>query len=160
MILNAARQDLVHEAFSWRDTPYHRRGAIKGVGCDCGSFPGMVLVNCGLIPREEFDAVMKEIDALSDDWFMHGADDKYTELLSRYAVKVEDRITYPVPKIESGNIILMQTPNSKRRNHAGIVTDWPMILHCIYDGVSAVNASRDPMWAFQNISVFDPWGKR
>lgn len=116
----------------------------------------MVLVNCGLIPREEFDAVLKEINAFSDDWFMHRADDKYTELLSRYATKVGTRMTYAKPLIDSGNIILMQTGNSKRRNHAGIVTDWPLITHCIYDGVAEVNAARDPMWSFQNVTVFDP----
>lgn len=150
---------IVEEAQSWIGTPYHKRGTIKQVGADCGSFPGMVLVNCGLIPRAEFDSVMKEIEAFADDWFMHRADDKYSDLLSRYAKNMGIAITYANAKISPGCIVLMQTGNSKRRNHAGIVTRWPKIIHCIYDGIAEVDASRDPMWANQEITIFDPMVK-
>jgi hypothetical protein len=50
----------------------------------------------------------------------------------------------------------MQTGNSKRRNHSGIVTDWPKITHCMYEGVKEIDASRDPFWSHKNITVFDP----
>lgn len=99
---------------------------------------------------------MAEIEALADDWFMHRADDLYSDLLARFIRKVEVRRTYGVPLILDGCIILMQTSNSKGRNHAGIVTGWPYICHCIYEGVSKVDASRDPMWSHQEITVYDP----
>lgn len=148
--------DIAAEAKSWVGTPYVRRGAIKGSGCDCGSLPGMVLVNCGCIPRCAFDEVMKQIESLADDWFMHGANDIYTELLSLYCAPMGKRMTYATPPIASGSILLMQTPNSKRRNHAGIVTQWPMLVQAVHSGVEEIDASRDPMWAFKEVSVFQP----
>lgn len=150
------REEIVAEALSWRGTKYHRRGALKGVGVDCGSFPGMVLVNVGLIPREHFDAVMKEIEALSDDWFLHSATEKYLEIMERFLTKTEERMTYAKPPIDPGNIILMRTWNSKRRNHAAIVTAWPYVVQASYEGVVEVDASRDSFWSFKQIDVFDP----
>lgn len=150
------RELIVEEARSWIGTPYRRRGAIKGVGCDCGSFPGMVLVNCGIIPKKKFYEEMKAIEALSDDWFMHSAEEKYVAILSRYALRLGDRVSYREPKIFPGNIVLMQTFNSHRRNHSGIVTQWPKIVHAVYSGVAEVDASRDAMWGNKQITVFDP----
>lgn len=154
------RQDVAKEARSWiGSTPYHRRGIIKGVGVDCGSYLGCVLVRCGLIPTTDLEQTMKEIEALSDDWFMHSANEKYVELLSRFCVSMGERITYATPKVASGNIVLMQTSNSNRRNHGAIVTDWPKCCQCSYEGISEIDVSRDPFWAFKNVLVFDPFAK-
>jgi hypothetical protein len=153
------RAEFVADALSWSPTPYRRRTAIKHVGADCGSFLGAVLASCGFLPKDEFAAALKEIETLGDDWFMHKAGGKYVELMSRYLPKVRERMTYGLPGEPGGNIVLMQTGNSKQRNHGGIVTTWPKVVHCMYEGIREVNVLFDPMWGHKEISVYDPWAK-
>jgi hypothetical protein len=154
------RHEFVNEARSWSPTPYVRRTAIKHQGADCGSFLGAVLVAGGFLPAEEFAAALKDIESLSDDWFMHKAGGKYVELMGRYVPKIGERMTYGLPGEPPGNIILMQTGNSKQRNHGGIVTAWPRIIHCCYEGVAEVNVLFNGMWSHKSISVYSPWAAK
>lgn len=157
--MSMTREQFVHEARTWPPTPYRRRAGLKHAGADCGSFLGAVLVAGGFLPQDAFAAAMKEIEALGDDWFMHKASTKYTELMSRYVPKVKERMTYGLPGERPGNIVLMQTGNAKQRNHGGIVTQWPKLIHCIYEGVCEINVLYHPMWTHKPISVYDPWAK-
>jgi cell wall-associated NlpC family hydrolase len=158
--MTMTREQLVVETRSWiATTPYKKRGIKKGVGVDCGSFIGCVWVNAGIIPPDDLQNTMKEIQSLSDDWFLHAANENYVDLLSRYAEKIGEQKTFPDLKIAPGNVILMQTRHSERQNHGAIVVAWPRVVHCIYTGIFEVDASRDPMWAYKSVMIFDPWKK-
>jgi hypothetical protein len=151
------RTAVVIEARSWMGTKYHRRAAIKSVGCDCGSFPAAVLANCGLLPADVVATMLSDAANLSDDWFMHAAEEKYLGIVGRYLPKLRDQMTYVNEFVEPGCIIIGKVFSKKNRNHAAVVTEWPMVMDCIYEGVREVNASLDPVWAHKEISVFDPF---
>ena len=151
------RDQFAAEALSWYPTPYTRRAAIKHVGADCASFLGAILVTGGFLPGDRFASMMRSIAALGDDWFMHKAASTYEELMTRYVPRVGDRMTNGIPGEPPGNILLMNTWNSKHRNHGGIVTRWPNVVHCVYSGVKEINVLYDPMWSHKKVSVYDPW---
>lgn len=154
------RAELVIEARSWIPTKYHRRGMIKNVAADCGSFIGCVLVAGGLLDTDKFNARMEEIRALGDDWFFHKSASAYTDIVNECVPIAGKRMTYGMPGEPSGNVLLMQTHNSRHRNHGGIVTVWPKLIHCMYEGVEEINLLFDPMWSHEEVTVYDPWGTR
>lgn len=151
------REAFVTEARSWYPTPYHKRGIIKHAGADCGSYLACVLAECGFLTSDALHEMMTRLESLQDDWFMHKAAAIYTETMTRHIPKIGERMTYGLPGEPPGNIVLMQTGNSKQRNHGGIVTKWPSVIHCIYEGVAEVNVLYDPLWTHKSITVYDPW---
>lgn len=146
------REHVVAEARSWIGTPYHKKGRVKGAGADCFTFIAEVMVSCGIFDRDD-------LPAYQDDWFFHQSEEVYLKLLYRHCAKTLEGISYASTQTLPGNIVVMKTTNSKVFNHGGIVVAWPSIIHCIYDGVSETNISRDPMWAYHRIQIFDPWVK-
>lgn len=144
------RESVVAEARSWIPTPYVPRGMVKHSGCDCATFIACVLVAAGL-------AEPIEIGVISDDWFQHTSEEKYMRRLLRHASRILEGISYASHKIEPGNIVLARVVGSKVYNHGAIVTRWPMVIQSTHQGICEVNASKDPLWSFTQIAVFDPF---
>lgn len=146
------REQLVEEARSWIGTRYVHGAHVKGGGADCATFIAEVLIACGLAERSD-------LGIYSRDWFHHASDERYMLGLLRYAPKLVDAVAYRSLDVAPGNIAIMKVARSKLYNHGGIITNWPLIVHAIDPAVIETDASRDPMWSFQRIAVFDPFAK-
>lgn len=148
------REELLTEAHSWLRTPYHLGGQVKGAGCDCATFIYCVYHACGLIESQE-------IGVFAPDFASVLTEEVYMLRLIKIARKTVEGVTYPTLKALPGNILLTKTHEKARiNNHGGIVKDWPFIYHCVPDsGVAIVDATKNRLWSFKPVTVFDPWEK-
>lgn len=104
--------DAVTEALTWLGTPYHHQGRVKGVGVDCGTLICEVYEKVGLMPH-------LDPRPYPQDWHLHQLGERYLEHVKSVCFEVED----PQP----GDIVLYKIGLCV--SHAGIVVDWPMIIH-------------------------------
>lgn len=106
------RAQVVAEARTWLNTPYHHQGGIKGAGVDCAFFLIRVFHAVGLIP---------DIDPrpYPPDWHLHRDAERYLEWVKQYGRAVMD----PHP----GDIALYQF--GRCISHGAIVLDWPTVIH-------------------------------
>jgi cell wall-associated NlpC family hydrolase len=149
------REQVVAEALSWLDTPYHPTGAmVKGAGCDCGSILYAVWHACGLIPAEE-------IGLFSPDWFANTSEEVYMQRVLRHAYKIAEGISYATLDAAPGNIALTRhDPGSRVRfNHGGLIVKWPTVIHAVDPKVTLTKATTDRMWCYREVIIFDPWKK-
>ena len=111
----AQRAAVVAEARSWIGTPYHHQADIKGAGVDCAMILVRVWVDLGLVPA--FDPRPYPID-----WHLHQAEERYLAQLQARAVFVDA----PLP----GDIVVWRY--GRTFSHAGIVTQWPRVVHAYH----------------------------
>lgn len=104
--------EAVTEALTWLGTPYHHQGRVKGVGVDCGTLICEVYEKVGLMPH-------LDPRPYPQDWHLHQLGERYLEHVKRVCFEVEN----PQP----GDIVLYKIGLCV--SHAGIVVDWPMIIH-------------------------------
>lgn len=124
---------IVDEAKSWLGTPYHHLARVKGAGVDCAQILIAVFAGVGLI--EEFDT-----GNYPPDWMMHRDEERYLGFITEYADEVET----PQP----GDVVLYRV--GRCYSHAGIITQWPEIIHasrpdrmvCLADGLQGWLAGR------------------
>ena len=104
--------EIVAEAKTWLQTPYHHHGDVKGAGVDCAMILVRVYHACGLIP---------EIDPrpYPPDWHLHRDAERYLGWVEQYAD--------PVETPEAGDIAMFQFGRCVA--HAAIVIEWPLVLH-------------------------------
>ena len=138
------RAAVVAEARTWLATPYHHQAAIKGAGVDCAMLLVAVYHAVGLVPA---------IDPrpYPPDWHLHRDEERYLGWVDRYARRVER----PGP----GDIALWRF--GRAVSHAGIVVDWPTIIHA-YTGEGCVlaDADRGPLAAKNRLNGFySLWGQ-
>lgn len=123
------RSAVVREALSWEGTPYHPHGRVKGVGCDCAMFPAEVYAAHGVrliapVPPQDYPV----------DWHMHRDQERFLS-----AVLERARAT-PAP--QPGDLVLYRW--GRTFAHAGIVLDWPRIIHAVTDqGVVRADGERE-----------------
>lgn len=122
------RAAVVVEARSWRGTPYHHEGKIKGVGCDCAMLILESFVGAGLVERPD-------IKRYTHDWHMHRSEEKYLETVEAHLHRVDDlelsleeRGTdfRPMP----GDVLVWRI--GRTYSHGALVVDWPRIVHAYF----------------------------
>ncbi len=145
-----AREAVVKEALSWLGTPYHPESRLKGIGCDCATFILSVYVNCGIFTDER-------LGHYALDWWKHSSKEEYLFRVLRHATKVAEAVCYRSLEVSPGNILLGRVANSKRLNHGCIITDYPWAIHSIYPAVCKVNVATDALWAYREVTIFDPF---
>jgi cell wall-associated NlpC family hydrolase len=121
----ATREDVINEAKSWLNTPYHHMGNVKGAGVDCGQFLIEVFHAVGLCPK---------IDTghYSHDWHFNRSEERYLSWVEKYAK--------PTTTPNLGDIALFKF--GRCISHGGIITEWPTMIHShIGRGVVYVNAN-------------------
>jgi cell wall-associated NlpC family hydrolase len=110
--VSATREDVVKEALTWINTPYHHGGDIKGVGVDCAMI--LIKVYCGLCLAPWFDP-----RPYSPQFFMHRDECIYLEWIAKYAQRVD--VSAP------GDIELFKF--GRQPAHSGIVIDEYSMVH-------------------------------
>jgi cell wall-associated NlpC family hydrolase len=148
----ATREEVVQEARTWLGTPYQKMARVKGAGCDCGTLLLGIYQNMGLIADED-------LETYGHDWWLHVKEEFYLRHVVRHALQIAERVFYRTDTIAPGNLALCRV-RSFKYNHGAIVTQWPLGVHAVYAGVKEVNLTTDPMWAYKEIALFDPWAKR
>lgn len=143
---------LIEEARTWLGTPYHKRGLIKGAGCDCYSFVILCLQSIGL-------ALDNDFPVHGDDWWTNCTDQEYFKRIMKFASeKVRGTGLWgTLTEAQPGDIALVRcNRQSQIFNHGGIVVDWPRIIQC-GDRVREVSVWQDPLWRGHEIVIFDPF---
>jgi cell wall-associated NlpC family hydrolase len=107
------RQNVVREAISWLNTPYHHHADVKGAGVDCVMLMVRVYGACGLIGTDV------DPRPYPHDWHMHRSDEIYLGGVEALAESVET----PLP----GDIALFQF--GRCVSHGALVIEWPLVLH-------------------------------
>lgn len=122
------REDVVREAMTWGNTPYHPMAKIKGIGVDCGQLLIGVFENAGVIPIGECAP-----GQYSPEWHLHRSEEKYLHWVQKYCdVAVGEPLPGDIAVFKFGRCI----------SHAGIVLEWPLIIHA-YVGVGVIKSKYD-----------------
>lgn len=108
-------EKVVAEARSWLRTPYVHRGAIKGVGADCGMLLIEVYGNALDIPKPD-------PGNYSPDWYLHRDEPIYLQWLSQYADRLAEDVE-PCP----GDIVMFKF--GRHAAHGGIVVEPGLMVH-------------------------------
>lgn len=106
------RTAVITEALTWIGTPYHHAGRVKGVGVDCLTFLMEVFSRTGVVPPQK-------TPFYRPDFMMHSAEETYLNGLLEHGREVKVPQPADVAIFKWGRIYA----------HAGIVVDWPWILH-------------------------------
>jgi len=132
------RKRVVEEARSWRFTPYHIMGRIKGAGVDCMTFLIEVYRAAGIAGLEEFE---NYTPFYRPGFFLHRGDEIYL-----YGDKNENipgmlDFTYEIqPPPKPADIVLYRF--GRVFAHSAIVIDWPLVIHA-FSGHGVMEARGD-----------------
>lgn len=109
------RAAVIAEAMTWLRTPYHHMGRIKGRtgGVDCAMLLAEVYHRAGIVPRIE-------VQHYSRDWHLHRRDERFISYILPHATEIAGA---PQP----GDAVTFHVGHGFA--HAGIVIDWPRIIH-------------------------------
>ena len=107
-----AQAAIVAEAQRWIGTPWHHLARVHGVGVDCAQLLIAVYSGVELIPAIE-------TEQYPPDWHLHQGETRFLAWLERFADPVAD----PQP----GDVAMFRF--GRHPAHAGIVVDWPLIVH-------------------------------
>jgi NlpC/P60 family putative phage cell wall peptidase len=110
------RYNVVAEALTWLNTPYHPHGRVKGAGVDCIHLLIEVYAACGLVPHVA-------PGEYAPDWYLHRSEERYLDGVMQYAEPVEQ----PLP----GDLVLFRF--GRCVSHGAIVTAWPTVIHAYAD---------------------------
>lgn len=109
------RSAVVNEALSWRGTPFHHKGRIKGVGADCGGFIYQVFKTATGLPHEPFPSHYAE------DWGLHKGDNEiYLDFLAPYVIPVTGRL-------QPGDLIMFKM--GRNFAHGTLYLGNKMVIH-------------------------------
>jgi len=150
----ATREDVVKEALSWLETPYHLGAMVKGAGVDCATFLYCVYKNCGIIRADD-----PFTERYSHDWFCNTESQRYALRAFRHAYKVAEGVCNRSLKPEPGNFLLAKSVGSRLFNHGGIVIAWPRVIHAVSPEVEITCVMDHRLWCWKEVAVLDPWAK-
>jgi cell wall-associated NlpC family hydrolase len=104
-----SRSEIVKEALSWSNTPWHHHQGVKGVGTDCVQFVLGVGKSVGFVP---VDYKIENYEPLARGSFL-------VRQLEQWLVRVE--------KYKKGSVLLMNCGGLD--THVGIVVDPVNFVH-------------------------------
>jgi cell wall-associated NlpC family hydrolase len=135
------RAAVIAEAKLWMTTPYRPHARVKGAGADCMTFIAAVAESAGLISGFEPPKYSRQFGA-------HRSDETYLEGIMKFCREVEQ----PQP----GDIAIWKA--GRTFSHAGIVIDWPIIIHAhAADGVIMDNVELSAWFHGRPCKFFSIW---
>lgn len=108
-------EDVIDEAKTWLETPFHHEAMIKGVGVDCGH------LIMGAFSAVGAFAAFKP-DDYPPDWHFHRGEERFLDCLR----KVADPVGDPLP----ARVVMFRF--GRCASHGGIVIEWPLIIHAYF----------------------------
>lgn len=115
---------LIEEAESWIDTPYHHQAKLKGIGVDCCNFILAIAENCNIVKPIE-------LAPYNLMWHLHARHEMMLELLEKYGCKkievdLTDPETWPI-----GSILCLRY--GRTCSHLALVLPELNIIHAAID---------------------------
>lgn len=147
-ILASERERLVAAARAWIGTPFHLNAAVKGSGVDCLRLIWRAHIEAGVLPDPGYDP-----------WPHHqlqhsqNSDD---EVLVEYVLRLTSEIEGPP---SPGDIVLVKRPQDRVFAHAGLVTDWPKVIH-VMDRTHGVMEGSAKALRGAEFRFFSVWANR
>ena len=124
------REDVLHIARDWLDTPYQHQASVRGVGCDClGLVRG--------IWRELFGDEPESPPDYTPDW----AEERGEETLLHAARRWLTEVTDPAP----GDVLLFRLKPGSPCKHVGVLASPDTLIHA-YWGRAVVESWLAPFW--------------
>lgn len=125
------REQIVEEAISWLDTPYHHKSMVKGVGVDCAMLIAGIATNLGIINIED-----ASID-YSTQWHLHHNQEKLVEELEGFECEITNNL-------KTGDIMVFKY--GRVSSHLGILINTNQIIHARQDiGKVVINDLNDEL---------------
>jgi hypothetical protein len=113
MEMDPRRLEVVREALSWENCPFHDEARVRGAGVDCGQLLIAVYGACGYMPA---DYALEHYPA---DFAMHRDREWYLGIVEEFA--------RPVEEPDAGDVVLFKL--GRLYSHGGVVVRWPEIIH-------------------------------
>lgn len=137
--------DLVRCARLWNKTPFHHRGRIKGVGCDCLMLIVEASIEAGYLPADF------EVPDYPEDLMFHQNDTRYIDGILGYCDEVAEPLPGDIAMWFFGRIFC----------HGAIVTAWPRIIHAYkrHGAVLEMNINEDSRLMNRAVRFFRPRGE-
>lgn len=167
------REEIVAEAMTWIDTPYHDHAGLKGCGVDCAYFPLRVYQKFGKIPLN-----FKPPKYSPQQWLNSPSQTDRRKLkiedrtffnivtkFARYELKTpwSDEPSSGLPLIEAepkpGDFVIYKMVASW--THGAIIVNWPdYVLHPVIDrGIMGSHGTNEGFWkgrAHRFFTVLEP----
>lgn len=125
--VQAQRATVAAEARRWLGTPYHHAARVRGAGVDCAQLLAAVYGDAGVIPPSALATAAAGLSGYAPDWYLHQADDRFLDVLRRFAVPVAP----PATRLAPGDIVVFRFGRAVA--HSGIVVDvghdGPVMVH-------------------------------
>ena len=141
MIALYNKDEVVNEARSWLDTPYHDQASLKGVGCDC---LGLVV---GVWKALYGSALPQKIPAYSRFWGEVKGDELLLRAVKNYLVE------RPLEAFEEpGNVVCFRMVPGADCKHLGITGYSECFIHA-YEGLGVTTQRMTPFWKRRIVAV-------
>jgi cell wall-associated NlpC family hydrolase len=139
----AERIAVVRIAREWIGTRYQHGARLKGECCDC-TFVALVYEEAGLVPKVP-------IQPYSSNAHLHRASSQYLLHVKRYAREIN------LEQVRAGDLVMFFI--ARDFSHAGIVTDWPEIIHAdmAAGGVVPGRATHGDLARAKTLKFFTLW---
>lgn len=125
------RDEVITEALTWLETPFHHEARVKGAGVDCANLLVAVYSAVGIVKSID-------LEHYPADWHLHSGKKLFLQVLLQYADPVDE----PLP----GDIAMFTY--GRQEAHGAIVIEWPRsIIHAWSDirKVCLSDASSGPL---------------
>ena len=135
------RLQVIAEAETWLQTPYHHMGRVKGSGTDCLMLLAEVFETARVVPHVD-------VPFYPPDWHLHHDAERYLDGVTRYAREV-------VGPPEAGDVAVFRF--GRCFAHGAIVVSWPRLIHAWWDaGVVYADAHQPPLIG-RPVRFFNPY---
>jgi NlpC/P60 family putative phage cell wall peptidase len=115
-----SRADLLTEALSWRETPYHAQASIKGLGADCIGFVIGVAKNIGLLDPAYTPGTY------SAEWHLHQHEERLRTEVEQFGC-----VARPLGDRIPGDLLLFQF--GRVCAHSGLLLPEEQVIHAVRD---------------------------
>ena len=112
------RKQIITEALTWLNTPYHHKARLKGIGVDCAMLVAGVAANLDLID----EACVA--DDYSTQWHLHNNEERLLQQLEFFGCKLSI-------EPQAGDIVTFKY--GRVTSHLGILINTNQIIHARQD---------------------------
>jgi len=125
------RQDVIDEALTWDQTPYHHLQRCKGVGTDCIQFLVGIAFNLGIIDSSDIG----RLPHYSPQWHLHRDEELLVNVMRRFVQEGKLR-EVSVKNRQPGDMLIFKF--GRVSNHGGVFLPRNRIIHALAGGVRRV----------------------
>jgi cell wall-associated NlpC family hydrolase len=130
MTEDEGRAAVIAAARSWRGTPFHNHGNLKGIGVDCAMLIRAAFVESGVVPS--FD-----IPWYSPQHFMHSDEERYMAVVLTFAREI------PRQEAKPADVVLYKLGRSYGHGAIIMPPGFPAILHARSEAGAVIEGNSD-----------------